>query len=81
MRRFLDLPPSDRRGVSRHTTVVEGCAGKESSIGQHGLIEEPHVSSHAVTEQLAAYPLLEALIERRSRGFGRGMRLNGGPLF
>ena len=30
--------------------------------------------------QLAGYPLLEALIERRSRRFGSGMRLNGGPL-
>jgi len=33
-----------------------------------------------VTEQLAGYPLLDALIERRSRRFGNGMRLNGGPL-
>src|SRR5829696_5688840 len=43
-------------------------------------IDEPRVSSHAVAEQLAGYPLLEALIERRSRRFGNGMRLNGGPL-
>ena len=28
----------------------------------------------------ARYPLLDALIERRSRRFGLGMRLNGGPL-
>ena len=28
----------------------------------------------------AGYPLLDALIERRSGRFGRGMRLNGGPL-
>ena len=47
---------------------------------QHRSIDEPHVSSHAATEQLAGYPLLEALIERRSRRFGHGMRLNGGPL-
>jgi hypothetical protein len=33
-----------------------------------------------VIGQLAGYPLLEALIERRSRRFGNGMRLNGGPL-
>ena len=45
---------------------------------QHGPIDEPHVSTHAATEQLAGYPLLEALIERRSRRFGHGMRLNGG---
>src|SRR5438093_2981425 len=31
-------------------------------------------------ERLAHYPLLEALIERRSRRFGKGMRLEGGPL-
>src|SRR5437588_10079722 len=29
---------------------------------------------------LASYPLLEALIERRSRRFGKGFELNGGPL-
>jgi len=29
---------------------------------------------------LASYPLLDALIERRSRRFGKGMTLNGGPL-
>ena len=31
-------------------------------------------------ERAATYPLLDALIERRSRRFGRGMHLNGGPL-
>ncbi|MEE8606859.1 MAG: hypothetical protein V3S55_04600 [Nitrospiraceae bacterium] len=31
-------------------------------------------------DRLARYPLLDALIDRRSRRFGRGMRLNGGPL-
>jgi hypothetical protein len=31
-------------------------------------------------ERLARYPLLDALIHRRSRRFGKGMRLNGGPL-
>jgi hypothetical protein len=33
-----------------------------------------------ICEQLSRYSLLEALIERRSRRFGKGMRLNGGPL-
>lgn len=33
-----------------------------------------------VQRRLAAYPLLDALIERRSRRFGKAMRLNGGPL-
>ena len=42
--------------------------------------DEPDVSSQVVKEQLAGYPLLEALIERRSRRFGYAMRLNGGPL-
>jgi hypothetical protein len=31
-------------------------------------------------KQLAHYPLLDALLARRSRRFGKGMRLNGGPL-
>src|SRR5262249_31574395 len=31
-------------------------------------------------DRLARYPLLEALIQRRSRRFGKGFRLNGGPL-
>lgn len=34
----------------------------------------------ALDERLASYPLLDALIERRSRRFARGLRLNGGPL-
>jgi hypothetical protein len=32
------------------------------------------------TETAASYPLLTALIERRSRRFAKGLRLNGGPL-
>jgi hypothetical protein len=31
-------------------------------------------------ERAATYPLLDALIERRSRRFGKGLHLNGGPL-
>jgi hypothetical protein len=38
------------------------------------------MSSPTPLEQLAHYPLLDALIERRSRRFGGGMSLNGGPL-
>ncbi len=37
-------------------------------------------SAHAETERLARYPLLDALIERRSRRFAQGMRMEGGPL-
>lgn len=36
--------------------------------------------SGGVGERLANYPLLDALTERRSRRFGEGMSLNGGPL-
>ncbi len=72
--------PSDRRGVGGRARVVEGCAGKESGTEQHRPIDQPHVSSHAVIGQLAGSPLSEGLIERRSRRFGHGMRLNGGPL-
>ncbi len=38
---------------------------------------------HSASEpekQLAQYSLLDALLARRSRRFGKGMRLNGGPL-
>jgi hypothetical protein len=37
-------------------------------------------STLTANERVARYPLLEALIERRSRRFARGLRLNGGPL-
>jgi hypothetical protein len=37
-------------------------------------------ASQEAYASLARYPLLDALIERRSRRFGEGMRLNGGPL-
>jgi hypothetical protein len=33
-----------------------------------------------IKERIARYPLLDALIERRSRRFGKSFRLNGGPL-
>lgn len=36
--------------------------------------------SREMDERLARYPLLDALIERRSRRFGDGMSMNGGPL-
>src|SRR5947207_13848336 len=32
------------------------------------------------SERARSYPLLEALIHRRSRRFAAGMKLNGGPL-
>jgi hypothetical protein len=40
----------------------------------------PSGSRHEADERMARYPLLEALLERRSRRFGYGMNLNGGPL-
>jgi hypothetical protein len=40
----------------------------------------PSESRHEADERMARYPLLEALLERRSRRFGYGMNLNGGPL-
>src|ERR671921_2844661 len=43
-------------------------------------IGEQAQASQEVYDRLARYPLLDALIERRSRRFGKGMSLNGGPL-
>jgi hypothetical protein len=37
-------------------------------------------SPHSGSRDFARYPLLDALIQRRSRRFGRGMMLDGGPL-
>lgn len=38
-------------------------------------------ASHAnAYDQLSRYPLLDAIIERRSRRFAKSLRLNGGPL-
>ena len=37
-------------------------------------------SPHTDTQDFARYPLLDALIHRRSRRFARGMRLDGDPL-
>lgn len=42
--------------------------------------EQSAVMGADLGERLARYPLLAALIERRSRRFGKGFRLNGGPL-
>lgn len=44
------------------------------------MLLENRETAAGFSARLAHYPLLEALIERRSRRFGRGMRLNGGPL-
>ena len=46
----------------------------------YGPIGEQATASQEVYDRLARYPLLDALIERRSRRFGKGMTLNGGPL-
>jgi hypothetical protein len=37
-------------------------------------------SAQEPEKQLEHYSLLDALFARRSRRFGKGMRLNGGPL-
>jgi hypothetical protein len=37
-------------------------------------------ASHLERQQFETYPLLDALIERRSRRFGKGFRMPGGPL-
>jgi hypothetical protein len=37
-------------------------------------------ASSSSIEKAAAYPLMHALLARRSRRFGKGMRLDGGPL-
>jgi hypothetical protein len=42
--------------------------------------DESSTPPDGVNERLAHYPLLDAIIERRSRRFGKGMSLNGGPL-
>ncbi|MGH7888346.1 MAG: hypothetical protein ACREPG_10795 [Candidatus Binatia bacterium] len=36
--------------------------------------------SATTNKELAGYPLLDALIKRRSRRFGLGMKMDGGPL-
>ena len=44
------------------------------------MVQEIFHSAQEPDERLAQYSLLEALLARRSRRFGKGMRLNGGPL-
>src|SRR5947199_9637534 len=44
------------------------------------MVTEIFRSAPEPEKQLEHYPLLEALLARRSRRFGKGMRLNGGPL-
>ncbi len=48
----------------------------ESSRQSNG----PPVSGQEACETMARHPLLGAITERRSRRFGHGMSLNGGPL-
>lgn len=44
------------------------------------MLDESSRSSVAAASPAESYPLLDALLHRRSRRFGPGMRLNGGPL-
>ena len=44
------------------------------------MIKEPVSQADGVDDRLANYPLLDAILNRRSRRFAKGMRLNGGPL-
>jgi hypothetical protein len=37
-------------------------------------------TASTVSQRTASYPLLDALLHRRSRRFAKGMKLNGGPL-
>ena len=41
---------------------------------------QSHQLQSDTTSQLNQYPLIDALLNRRSRRFGKGMSLNGGPL-
>jgi hypothetical protein len=41
---------------------------------------EENTIEASLGSRLSSYPLLEALLQRRSRRFGKGMKLNGGPL-
>jgi hypothetical protein len=43
-------------------------------------MDSPNVESPRLIEELDRYPLWSALRERRSRRFGRGMKIPGGPL-
>jgi hypothetical protein len=44
--------------------------------------QKPNVTDigESSIERIPTYPLIDALLRRRSRRFGRGMKLNGGPL-
>ena len=44
------------------------------------MLPDVQLSLDPTIEQAARYPLLEALSRRRSRRFGLGFQLNGGPL-
>src|SRR5438874_4150906 len=44
------------------------------------MAKEASRSTQESEQQLAQYSLLDALLARRSRRFGKGMHLNGGPL-
>jgi hypothetical protein len=44
------------------------------------MLTELNSAALNLKERLAHYPLLEALLERRSRRFAKGLQLNGGPL-
>src|ERR687890_318127 len=64
----------------RGASANEERAGKEGGMRPAEPIGEQAPASRGVYERLARYPLLDALIGRRSRRFAKGMSLNAGPL-
>jgi len=67
-------------GGERMPAMRSGRDRKEGGVEASGGPNESSASRPETHEKMAHYPLLEALLERRSRRFGQGMSLNGGLL-
>ena len=66
--------------VGGGAATIDGRAEKEGGMRPADPIGGQATASQEAYASLARYPLLDALIKRRSHRFGEGMRLNGGPL-
>jgi hypothetical protein len=92
LHRMSKRPPAPKTGWTLASSRRQGKAARTTASGGRlrrwgrpqgeasGMERVEQRQDAEIAEHLSRYPLLDALVERRSRRFGKGMRLNGGPL-
>src|SRR5262245_54846893 len=59
---------------------IEGATRRQTMTAVDHGVRKSVRHDDSLVDEVSTYPLLDALIERRSRRFGKGLALAGGPL-